>query len=402
MAAVGQIQIGGRQAGCGIAYPLSEPSPISDSFGISGGSWLAEVAVGNQWIVARTSDRVGRAEVITLGLEASQQALDVFCFEKRLRLQLKSPSDRHVAVYCADGACVLGHHCTSDLRFAFGGGVNMVVTDAAGNVVAPNLPPRSWTAGLRYYRLSQTSGDLYEAYRYLRLSFEAMLHAICPQNAGEREGEWVLRAISTLGGKINLTSFVPRGVTNAAACLHGTHYEHVRCRLFHSKSMGAPIDLPSPEKVAQAYESLVGLVRLSASEYLAVRPGASGGMTHAGFRLLMDGVSDALTMHFTEDMSPATRDDTAVSPMGLRTFALDKATYDAESKPGKVDFVGSVRVNDGTDGLVVGRVCATTRDVLLLADLIEHGLLLSDIDVLESRQSVRMINNELPRTVFSH
>ncbi len=68
------------------------------------------------------------------------------------------------------------------------------MTDADGNLVPPvPTPPLAWHESLRYFRLSQTTDDLFDAYRNAYLALESILSSIAPQRtdaAGKvNEGE---------------------------------------------------------------------------------------------------------------------------------------------------------------------------------------------------------------------
>src|SRR5664279_4158410 len=84
------------------------------------------------------------------------------------------------------------------------------VRDAQGNIIPP--PPRStfWHESFRYYRLSQTTDDLFDAYRNVYLALESVLSTISPQKVNaatgriaEQEGQWFERALTDAGNVTN-------------------------------------------------------------------------------------------------------------------------------------------------------------------------------------------------------
>jgi hypothetical protein len=282
--------------------------------------------------------------------------------------------------------------------------VNVVITDKDGKVVPPNpAPPPVWTPGLRFYRLSQSNTDLYDAYRSLWLGLETLLDTICPKLPAERERDWLLRAISHVGSAIDLKRFVPSNCTAPVAYIVGTQYDHIRCRLFHSK-IAQPIsnpDVPDPEEVASAYERLIRLWREIAEHCLSVRPGGGGAVTYAGFKMMLDNaLADRLTMYFTDDASPTKKEDTEVSPSGRPVFPFSIVTYLSETAPGRVSFIGSQALAEIEVVPVVHRICSKAGDALMTGWSIEEGLCLDGIDYLESHQTIRLINRDLPRIVF--
>jgi hypothetical protein len=278
------------------------------------------------------------------------------------------------------------------------------VTDVDGNTVpAEPEPAPVWIPAMRFYRHSQSSRDLYDAYRSLWLGFETLLDSICAKLERERERDWLLRAISHVASMADLRSLVPSTCKHIAAYIVGTQYDHIRCRLFHSKpsKTKSPLDLPNPEDVSSAYESLIRIWRTIASQCLGVRPGASGAMTYAGFKIMLDNtLQDKLTAYVTDDPSPVTKEDTRVSPLDHPVYPFEKLTYLSETSPGRVSFVASQGLHGAMAPHTVRRICSMAGNVLLTASTISDALELSGADCVESYQSIRLVNRDLPRTLF--
>ena len=166
--------------------------------------------------------------------------------------------------------------------------VEITLHDKRGNIIPePPKPKVRWIPAFRYYRLSQASQDLFEAYRNLFLGFESVLNEICPKANNERETDWYKRALIDVNEKVPLSSFAPSGHSNPVAYLVGTLYEHNRCKLFHAKGQQniLPHNSPNPISVADAYETLIGLWRQIASEYYNI-PRGGGVVTYGGFKTL--------------------------------------------------------------------------------------------------------------------
>jgi hypothetical protein len=281
---------------------------------------------------------------------------------------------------------------------------NVVITDKDGKVVTPApLSTPVWTPGLRFYRLSQSSSDPYDAYRYLWLGLETLLDTICPKQPDEGERKWLLRAITDVGTRIDLSQFVPTKSTNPAAYIVGTQYDNIRCRLFHAK-IAKPArhsSIPNPKKVAMAYEQLIRLWREIAERELSVRRGPSAVMTNSGFKMMCDNAfTNRLTMYFTDDPSPVSKHDTEVSPRGHLTFPFSTVTYLSETAPGRVSFVGSQFLADLKTIPAIHRICSKIAEALMTVWYSEEGLYLDSVDFIESHQTIRLINRDLPRLIF--
>lgn len=124
-------------------------------------------------------------------------------------------------------------------------------------------------------------------------------------------------------------------------------------------------------------------------------------MTHVGFKIAMDNaLSNELSMYFTEDPSPARKGDTEVSPLGKQIYTFRDVAYLSETAPGRVSFVGSQPMSEVSNPPIVHRICAKTQDALMIAGCINEGLEITDVDVFESLQTIRLINRDLPKATF--
>jgi hypothetical protein len=115
----------------------------------------------------------------------------------------------------------------------------------------------------------------------------------------------------------------------------------------------------------------------------------------------MDGVFKLpLSLHFTEDNSPAQKDDTQVSPLGLPTFEFEQCKYLSETKPGIVSWQGETNLLDIHKNLCIHRVCSLVDKTLMNVDFIRDGFYLSGADIFQTYQSMRLLNRGQPKTTF--
>jgi hypothetical protein len=209
--------------------------------------------------------------------------------------------------------------------------------------------------------------------------------------------------MSCAATSIDLKQFVPDKSTDPVAYVLGTQYDHIRCRLFHAKvePPAADLDVPNPEEVTIAYERLLRLWREIAIRCLSVRSSGGGVVTYVGFKMMLDNaLADQLKMYFTDDASPAKKEDTEVSPTGRPVFPFANATYLSETAPGRVSFIGSHPLADIAVMPAVHRICSGVSDGLMTAYSIAEGLYPDGVDYFESHQTIRLINNDLPRVTF--
>lgn len=289
MASINQIVLGGlgstgpnglpyRSA---ISYNLRQPSTLSLIDMVNG--WEIEIQKDSTTIVARLEEPLSREAVVTTGMECIQRFLDLVSFERSIHIELAKVGDAHTVLYDQDAQYVLERYGTSD--FSMEMEFTAVVCDKNGNEIPPPpQPPAVWLPALRFYRLSQSSSNLYEAYRNLWLGLETLLSALQPIVKKEKEGAWLRRALTYVAGKVDLFPFLPSSCSNVVDYLMDEQYVAMRCYLFHAKpdpSIGAP-SIPSPEKTAFAYAELLRIWREIAQHLLGVRSQGGGAVTYIG------------------------------------------------------------------------------------------------------------------------
>ncbi len=411
MARIGKTYLGGRKArgadqselvNGAVAFQLDRPASEDWQYRSEDAIWIAEINAGQESIVARTSAVLQRNDVVRIGFEQAQRALDVVTFETNSPYSISVPGNSHVVLFRRDGDLVVQHVGVSNLAVSVRADVE--VRDKDGRLVTQPPPPSSvWSAPLRYYRLSQTANELYEAYRNLFLALESLLNGICPKARREGEKQWLLRAFQVVTARVNLGQFVPGGTADPAAYLVAAQYEQIRCRLFHGKG-----ELPAtyegtvnPEDVSSAYGQLVRLWREIARGHLPLRS-IGGVVTYEGFRMMMDGtMATDLSAFYTDDDTPPKSTDTQISPLGRDVHSFGNIRYLSETSPGHVSLVATQRLDSSTPPTMIHRICSKTGGSLFGVSYIPEGLMPDDVDVFESFQTVRLVNSQQPRTSFA-
>jgi len=409
MAKIGNIYLGGKESGTpdsenfpsGIAFPLKRESEIDCIWESQDPRWQVELKQDHIYAVARSRDPQAYDNLVTSGLEQIQRCLDIIAVKKLGILVLDHPEINHIALFQRNGETILRHF--SVVTLGIESKVSVEVRDRDGNIKpsAP-IPELTWTWAFRYYRLSQASQDIFEAYRNLFLSLDALLNIIQPKLPGEGERKWLKNALSVIATKVPLANHTPPGTTDPIGYFMKTQYEDIRCRLFHAKFPYAllPHEELNPTNVLVAYEALLRLWRGIAGTYFQVSCGGSA-VTYQGFKWMMDNFfSRPLSLQFTEDSSPPREDDTQVSPVGLPTFSFEQAKYLGETKPGIVSLQGEISLLDIHKHLSIHRVCSLVDKTLLSVDFIKDGLSPSGADVFQTYQSTRLLNRGQPKTIF--
>lgn len=397
----GRSELEGAGYGAGIAYRLRTPCEISRSEEIDG--WSVESAVGKSTIVARSPQALGKREAIEAGTECIQRFLDLLSYERFKVSELAGIGGSHVLLYTEGNRRVVEIMATDDL--VLGVSATGLVYDGDGNPKpTPPGPPPVWTPALRFYRLSQASSDLYEAYRNLWLGLEALLSAISAKRADEGERKWLRRVLAEIGTRIDVRPLLSDR-RDLADYMLADQYERMRCYLFHAKpedGMAAPT-LPDPEALALAYAQLIRIWRDIAHHLIGVRQGGIGVVTYEGFKaLLFTPFSSGLGVVYSDARAPAGNDDTQINPSGEARIQLENPRYQDGAMPGLVSVSASL-LTEGQDSLPVlwrfGCEIGPEKK-LFCVGRVEGGLWLSGVDQLDILQVFRLKNASSPKVSF--
>lgn len=388
---------------CGISYTLSQRLPVPFMYNTKDGNWQVEFAADSTNVVARTTHEISYDKTQSGGFSAIQEALDVLSVKGIVSASLAEPARSSVCVYSDNGKAVLSVYSLFD--FPMGMHVEVTQIDASGKEVKPPPPQEPiWNESFRYYRLSQCSNDLFDAYRNLFLAFEALLNFICTKKRSEREGDWLHRALAAVNARASLSHFTPTGNEDPISYIIKSQYKDVRCQLQHAKFPEAqlPHARPTPQDVKQAYSELVRIWRHIAGAYFSV-PTGGGVITYIGFSKMMENAFHANTsVHYTTDNAPPQKDDTKVSPTGAPSWEFGVSTYEGQVKPGVVRIIGREVLVDNPKRYKnpIHRVCVATSAALFGVAYVESGLLVSGVDEWECIHDLRLINSTQPRIEF--
>lgn len=182
MAKIGNIHLGGKESetadsehfASGITFPLRSESEIDYMWESQDSHWQVELKRGHVHVVARSHDPQAYDNLVTSGLEQIQRCLDIIAVKNLGILILDHPEVNHIALFQRSEESILRHFSVTKLGIQTS--ISVEVRDKNGNIKPSTvIPEPSWTWAYRYYRLSQASQDIFEAYRNLFLSLEALL-----------------------------------------------------------------------------------------------------------------------------------------------------------------------------------------------------------------------------------
>jgi hypothetical protein len=312
----------------GGAFVLRDAARQSDVVTING--WQAEVRERERVVLVRGGSEGNYDDAFRSALMHSQKALDLMSACGSNDLVIKGFDEDHLVWWTEPGGLVVRVVALSTLSVDIPS-VELTVTDASGNVVPSSAPPPlAWHESFRYFRLSQITEDLFDAYRNAYLALEAVLSGIAPQRTDakgrviEGEGAWFRRALTAANTLVPLAPFAPPGSTHPVQDIFDELYLQMRSPMSHSKT-GRKVLLPQNEAerqtVTASLRRLVDLYLRLAESHLAAR--RLGGMvTTAGFRGMVSPILGKAIVNVSEDESPFDASDTTPNPAGGRLVPL--------------------------------------------------------------------------------
>lgn len=406
MALIGSIYIGGSEGkpetgevfNSGIAFSLEVDSKITKLFTYDN-DWEVEVCQGNQCIIARSKQILTDKQILSKGFELCQKTFDLLSIAGQGEMNINSPGDKYSILFNDDRQIILRYVSITDMGMSVN--ASLIVKDKDGNII-PELtkPPVNWIPAFRYYRLSQSSRDLYEAYRNLFLGLESMLIIICPKTKNEGERKWLSRALCEVNRKSPLLALVPKNCSDPVAYLVESQYDSIRLKLFHAKTKTIlPYENFDPTVVLTAYENLLKLYLQIAIKYFDINR-AGGVITYQGFKLMTNNIfKKPFTYYATGDPSVPTKEDVTITPLDFPIFSFDENKYEGEIRPGRALMVGVL-----TDSLlqidVIHKLFSKVENTLFSISYIKDGIYPLGVNRLETHEIFRLINKSRPKTIF--
>lgn len=395
----------------GAAFLLNGPSKVSDTVTCPGG-WEAQVKTGGKYVIARNATAIGNYEASRdAAFRAAQQGLDLLSIARTADMGIRGAEAEHIVWWHEAVGQVLRTMHISTMSATIGP-VKMVVLDANGKPKpAPPAPPVNWHESLRYFRLSQTTDDLFDSYRNLYLALESILDRMAPQTVkasgkpGESESLWFKRALATAHANVGLGPYAAKGSLNPVDDLFNELYVNTRTALFHAKG-SRPSLLPHAggmehETVAAVVERLGRLfVKLARSE-LNTRSSSSF-LFAAAFDHMTQHLKTRISLHATDDPDVGNRDNTVVNPTGGAVIDLDTRHAPELEKPYVRALLGHVNGEEMKKLACLSGVVSRLDDgTPMTCGTIEGALKLSRLARFECHMSIRMQNAQQPRGYFA-
>lgn len=392
----------------GTAFELDAPAR-EDAVAVTDG-WSVEVSDGLKLVVARGGQDIGYEDAFRSGLLHAQQGLDLLSIQGKGDLSIRRFDDDHLAWWIRPEGLAIRVVSIAPVNIDVPP-VTLTVTNASGRPV-PSPPPTilSWHESFRYFRLSQTADDLFDAYRNAYLALESVLSSITPQKlsragkVAEREGAWFKRALSEANRILSLSTFTPAGTVDPIQHLFDELYVGMRSAMSHAKS-GRRVLLPRNEAERQdVTESLGRLTQLYlklAELHLGARR-SGGAMFAVAFRMMTEPSFASMTVLASDDESPFNPADTVINPGGGSTAELTDPSPVDTTTPFLTTRLTSADARDLAELPFIRRVAAVSADgTPVMATALEAQLVLGTATRFEALLGARGANVRQPRSRYS-
>jgi hypothetical protein len=362
-----------------------------------------EVRKSQRNIVARFTNAGNASAAFTQGHKFAQQGLDLLSVLGKQDAVIHDAEDEHVLWWSEEGGLVLRVVSTTVLKLAVGR-VTLIVRDKDGHVV-PQTPvrPRHHIA-FRYYRLAQTTDDLFDAYRNMYLAFEAFLSSQYPMAKGEQEITWLRRALGAAAVAIRLDDLGVGSQGNLVESVLDAVYRDARLPLFHAKEGRdhfPPQDsIDDRMMVSRSLGVLTRIVLRMAEVWSDARRVGGGVFLGWVYRNMRDQLADCsvLANNHAGPFDPGERDLSHARFQSAVKLAVRVAP---ELERGREPALfATARGSELASVQPIRRLEVVTGEYPLIAQLLDAELECDGVDRFEMLMHIRGMNVNQPRSLF--
>ena len=213
---------------------------------------------------------------------------------------------------------------------------------------------------MRYLRMSETTDDLFDAFRNVYLALESLLNRLQPRDLqSEGEGAWLRRALTWVHATVGLGSYLSAPAGDPVQATYDELWIEVRNKVFHAKSpltSFLPQDLARRAQVADAKDRYVRLyLELAYREFGSRFPAGGLRVSSHAARAATDAITSGSQIAFQADLS---REDLPGGPSleSPEITSLPTNPTTEPRTPGSSAVIARTPILDLTGSTVVGRV----------------------------------------------
>jgi hypothetical protein len=384
----------------GAAFLLSQKCKVDDIVRLNSG-WEVEVHQGSPYVVARITGAINANEAFSFSHNAVQEGLDFLSITGKADLSVRDVSDECLLWWRETSNQILRVVTNSNLSMAVGT-PSFTVTDQHGNLVSqPPIPSLVYHESLRYFRLSQVTEDLFDAFRNMYLAFELLLEHIVPKKHKEQEKVWLRRALTTIDGTVPLNRVYITTEPNLVDDIYKNIYVDIRCAIFHAKNTPRllPQNLSDRQLVNEGLHKLTKIVLLLAENWLQARR-LSGVVTYAGFDHMTQNIISNSIVIVSDNDAPLSDSETMSSPSFQNSISMNTRPAPELSKPGLNTVLGSIDAFKLHSLQKIARLGLVHQDNLMIGATVEAKLTYNAIDRLEAQIGILLKNVNEPKYFF--
>jgi len=215
----------------GIALLLTKPPEEEIDFKYGNSQLLA--SPNTPYVICRFFGASSFDDAYDKGGLLLQEGLDMLSITGHADLVTREVEEEYLVWWVASGTRSIALASTATFSVKIGS-VSLTVRDKQGNIVPPTPIFPKHNKGFRFYRLSQISDDLYDAYRNMYLAFEYLLSSKYPKTQ-RYEKDWIYQSLTSASADLGLSGLVPAGTADPVDHIFNVIYVNARLPLFHAK-----------------------------------------------------------------------------------------------------------------------------------------------------------------------
>jgi hypothetical protein len=362
--------------------------------------WEVEIAAGHKLVVARGGSADNYDQAVGEGAVRAQQGLDLMSVAGSVNGTIDRPEDLNLAWFATTDGVTLAARSVIQSYLSVGA-ATVVVTRPDGTVVpSPSQPQLGWHPSFRYWRLAQTTDDLFDGYRNVYLALEAILSDIAPQRQSETEGAWITRALKAANALKSFEPLVPEGTTNPIEYVRTRLYADTRTAVSHAKAgrrVLLPHDTHDRSVVMENLRLGSELYVLIAEAHLGLRRGG-GFVAPFGFKAMVGVTMQAMQLGISDDPSPLDLTVEDVNPAGGTVLYFDTPQLLDDTVPFELSRTWTIDPGELARLDAIRRVVTVVDNRLGMLHQLEGELIIGDdVDRLVFTFSHRGVNTGIPK-----
>jgi len=384
----------------GAAFNLLKPHKLNEVIKLPEG-WELVLNSQSHYLILRGNQYKGDMRTFpAYCYETIQKGLDLLSINGKADISIESGSEEY-CIWWKNEKQFLRVVRMTDFKMA--ASFEMDVIDQDGNRIDTKTEKNTqYHESLRYYRLSQVTEDLFDSFRNMYLAFESLLSLRTKIRRGEKEGEWLKRALNNLPYLRSLENMFEQRKLNVVEKFYKQIYLDVRCNLFHSKNNAKkliPQNLKDRRKVSESLQILTQIVLMLSDELLKIER-ETAIITNVGFSKMLDDKfkSEILLSDSEKKVSiyESFKDDIHQS-----SFSFNADYSEVLSVSGISYYVGSLNTLNFRGVPIINRFAFKLDEEIFSVHRI-MGLTLEDIDEIEFHLGYRLKNANLPKINFQY